>query len=336
MSLVSAVLLSYNCESVVAEAIRSVLLQDYAGPMEIVVSDDASTDRTFAILEAELSRGAGHRRIRLHRRTANSGSKSAHLNDVLPRTSGDILVSFDADDIAAPTRVSRIVAAFAASPQAHAVYSAFSLIDQAGKPHGRGAVPHPAANTDTSRWFARVDAYAAGSTLAVRRPVFELFGPLDPGIHEDIALPFRASLLGECVYVDEPLVRFRRHAGSLTADYEQFASIAAYRRRMMIGIERARRNMQGRLADLRRATELMPERSAEFAALRHIAEESLAQAELSADLVAPAVTRRISALWRLLSFRAYPFETLQHAALALAPGTYLAYKRRSLGVKRST
>jgi hypothetical protein len=103
---------------------------------------------------------------------------------------------------------------------------------------------------------------------------------------------------------------------------------------MLLGIERARRNLQSRLADLQRAEELMPGRSAEFAELRRIAEESLRQAEMTGGLLAPTISTRVSALWRLLRSRAYPDETLQHAALALAPETYLAYKRRSLGVRR--
>lgn len=330
MPLVSAVLLSYNCESLIADAVRGMLRQDYAGPMEIVASDDASTDGTFAILEAELAKAGGNRQVHLLRRRSNSGSKSAHLNDVLPRTAGEILISFDADDIAEPSRVNRIVDTFAASPSIHAVYSSFSQMDPAGRPLGRGFVPHPASNSYSSRWFARVDAYAAGATLAVRRPVMEQFGPLPPDINEDIVLPFRASLLGECVYLDEPLVRVRRHAASLTADHDRLASLAAYRTRMLLGIDRARRNLQSRLADMQRADELIPARCANLAELRCIAEESMRHAELTAGLVASEMSTRLSTLWRLLRSRAYPDDTLQHAALALAPQAYLAYKRRSL------
>jgi len=332
--LVSAVLLSYNCESLVADAVRGILRQDYAGPMEIVASDDASADGTFAILAAELASAGTDRPVRLLRRSSNSGSKSAHLNDVFPRTAGEILVSFDADDSAEPSRVSRIVEAFAASPSIHAVYSTFSQMDPAGRPLGNGFVPHPERGSGTSRWFARVDAYASGATLAVRRPVIEQFGPLEPDINEDIVLPFRASLLGECVYLDEPLVRVRRHAGSLTADHQRFASLTAYRARMLLGIERARRNLQSRLEDIQRAEELMPARAAEFAELRGIAEESVRHAEMTAGLLTPAISTRVSALWQLVRSQAYPDETLQHAALALAPQAYLAYKRRSLGVRR--
>ena len=329
---VCAILLSYNCEGLVADAVGGLLQQDYAGPMAIAASDDASTDRTFDRLRDELARAGPDRPVQLFRRAANSGSKSAHFNDVLPKADGDILVSFDSDDVAEPSRIRRLVETFAASPHVYAVYSGFSQMDSAGRPLGGGFVPHPATHIGTARWFAKVDAYAAGATLAFRRSVAERFGPLAPDINEDVVIPFRASLLGECAYIDEPLVRVRRHAGSLTADHGRLVSLDAYRARMLLGIERARRSLQSRLADLRRAEEMMPGRLADFAELRLIAEESLRHAEWTAGLADSRLTARVAALARLLRARAYPDETMQNLALAVAPRAYLAYKRRALGI----
>ncbi len=331
---VSAILLCYNCADLVAAAVRSLLAQEYAGPVEVIISDDASSDGTFAVACRELAGCRADWTVRTFQRAANSGSKSAHLNDVLPRATGDILISFDADDMSEPTRIRKTVAVFEADPLVQAVYTSFSLIDQDGLPLGTGHVPHPPSNADTRRWFARVDAYAAGTTLAVRRRVVEAFGPLLPDINEDIVLPFRASLLGECVYLDEPLVRVHRHASSLTADHDRFASMTAYRGRMRLGIERARRTLESRLSDIHRVEEMMPRHLADAAELRGIAEESLSHAEMTAGLLAPALTTRVHALWTLVRCGAYRDETLQHAVLALVPQAYLAYKRRSLGIRR--
>ena len=132
---VSAVLLSYNCAEFIAEAVRSVLKQD-CEPMEVVISDDASEDETVAILERELNSYHGPHRIDIRRRINNSGSKSAHLNDVLRRVSGEIIVSFDGDDISEISRVRSIVKVFRRNPTVQAVYSAYSLIDEAGGPLG--------------------------------------------------------------------------------------------------------------------------------------------------------------------------------------------------------
>lgn len=331
---VSAILLTYNCEAFVAEALRSALGQDYDPPMEILVSDDASTDDTVRLVRSELAGYDGPHRVTVQRRSANSGSKSAHLNDIFRSASGEILVSFDGDDISEPSRVRKIAERFRDDPDVQAVYSSFSVIDNLGRSRGAGTVPHPPSRRNTRAWFAQVDAYAAGTTLAVRREVVEKFPPLDPEIHEDIVLPFRASLLGEVEYIPEPLVRARRHAASLTADLEQFASLKDYRGRMRLGIERARRNVRSRLSDLRTAEALMPDRAEELRALERIVHDSLAAAEMTEPLVSPSVVARLSALLRLLRAGAYREDFFQHACLTLIPETFLRYKRRTLGVKR--
>jgi glycosyltransferase involved in cell wall biosynthesis len=328
---VSAILLTYNCARFVREAIRGVFEQDWAEPLQVVVSDDASTDGTYDIACSEASAYHGPYAVTLRQRRTNSGSKSAHLNDVLPSVTGDIIVSFDGDDVSERSRIRRIAEAFR-RPGVHAVYSSYSVIDSFGCPQGGGRVPHPPSPANAAEWFARADAYAAGATLAVRRAVFEAFGPLDPAIHEDVVLPFRASLLGDTVYIDEPLVRFRRHAASLTADLDRFASLDAYRERLYVGIERAQRGAKSRLEDINRAIALMPDRATEFRRLQAVVADSVAKAELTAQLVDPSLARRAGALLRLACSGAYREELLQHVGLALAPGRYLRYKRRAFRV----
>jgi glycosyltransferase involved in cell wall biosynthesis len=327
---VSAILLSYNCAEFIAEAVRSVLDQQCV-PMDVHLSDDASCDGTFEILQAEVARYSGPHRVFLRRRVANAGSKSAHLNDVFSGTMGEILVSFDGDDVSEPFRVRRIVEAFAASSEVQAVYSGYSLIEAGGRRVGRGRVPHPPQHVDTRRWFARVDAYAAGTTLAVRREVVEKFGLLDPAINEDIVLPFRASLLGEVKYLDEDLVRVRRWDGSLTAAPKRFEDIDAYRSRMLQGIESAERQLAGRLSDLDKAERLMPSRADEFDELRRVARSTLADAKATADLLSPSLERRTRCFLRLMRSGAYRDEFVRHACLAFAPNAYLWYKRRARG-----
>jgi GT2 family glycosyltransferase len=329
MKTVTAILLSYNCADFAADALRSALAQD-CEPMELIVSDDASDDSTFDILREEVERYRGPHEVKLRRRTTNSGSNSAHLNDVFPLASGHVMVSFDGDDISEVSRVRRIVDAFAGDPNVQAVYSGCSLIDEAGRPLGRGKVPHPPADADAREWFARVDAYAAGSTLAVRRTVIDSFGPLDPDIHEDIVLPFRASLMGKVEFIDELLVRYRRRSGSLTADYAQFESVENYRARMLKGIEKARRHLECRVADLQTATKLLPQRVDELARLRKVVFASMADAESTAELVSPSLPTRVRALVRLVRSGAYREDFAQNLCLTFAPRSYLRYKRHTL------
>lgn len=331
---ISGILLSFDCAEFVAEALQSALAQD-CEPMELIVSDDASGDETFAILQREIGAYRGPHRVELCRRTTNAGSKSAHLNDAIGRTTGDVLVSFDGDDVSEPSRVRKIVDVFRQDPAVQAVYSGYSLIDETGRSLGSGRVPHPPVGADTPAWFAKVDAYAAGTTLAVRRTVVESFDPLDPAIHEDIVLPFRASLLGEVRYLDEELVKARRRAGSLTESFDRYDSIEDYRSRMRRGIEQARVHLDSRLADLRSAAALMPHRARELEDLRQVVWSSMADAESTANLVDPSWWFRMRALLRLVRTGAYRDDLARNVCLALTPSWYLWYKRRSLGTRRS-
>ncbi len=324
---VTAILLTCNCAGIVSAALQSVLGQQ-GPPLEVLVSDDASTDDTYAVLERELAGYSGPHRVLLRRRALNSGSKSAHLNDVFPRARGRYLVSFDGDDVSEPQRVQRLLAAFAADPRARAVYSDYSILDAAGQAGARRRVRHPPAGADPRPWFARVDAFASGTTLAVRREVVEAFGPLDPQVHEDVVLPFRAALLGTVHHLDEALVRVRRRGDSLTAAYGRFASIEDYRDWWRRGIEGAGRHLASRLADLATAGRLGLVPPAELGRLAAIARASLAEAEASAGLVDPALRVRLRCLMRLAGAGMGREDFLLGAALVFAPRFYLRYKRR--------
>ncbi len=327
--LVSAVLLTYNCETYVGEALSGVVEQDYDN-LQVVVSDDASEDSTFTSLQQAVERLTDRCHIDLRRRHINSGSKSAHLNDVLRNVDGEIIVLFDGDDVSRSSRVRKIVDVFARRPDVQAVYSAYSLIDENGRALGRGHQPKQPSRLRASAWFARVGTYASGGTLAVRRSVVETFGPLLPDVHEDITLPFRASLLGDVAYLDEGLVDARRHPGSLTQDFAVYASVESYRARFIRGVERARAVRDSRLADLRAVEALMPERAGEFEALRAVVSESANDAEKSAGLVSTSFRTRLSTLLQITFSEYYVDSFFRDLSLVLVPRLYVRYKRHQL------
>src|SRR5258708_999170 len=68
--LISVILACYNQEKFVAEAVGGVLSQTYA-PLDIVIVDDCSTDRTPDIIKAELARHPGRTDIRFIRNEQN-------------------------------------------------------------------------------------------------------------------------------------------------------------------------------------------------------------------------------------------------------------------------
>ena len=295
--------------------------------MDILISDDASQDATFTVLQREVAAYQGPHRVTLRRRETNSGSKSAHLNAVFPLAAGRFLISFDGDDIAEPDRARKIIGAFQHNPGVSAVFSDYSYMDGMGRAGSKRRVSHPPPGTDARHWFARVDAYAPGATLAVKRDVVETFGPLDPAINEDVVLPFRASLLGDVRYIDEALVRVRRWEGSLTSDPERLRSVESLRSWLLRGVSQARRQMESRLVDLRKAEQLDLVHPQDLRALSDTIAASMAEAEASACLANPSLLARLRCLVRLTWSGGDWRDFAQNAFLTLAPGLYLKYKQ---------
>ena len=59
--------------------------------------------------------------------------------------------------------------------------------------------------------------YVYGASQTVHRDLFRRFGPIDPAIiHEDIILPFRASLLGGIRFIEQPLGIYREHSQGIS------------------------------------------------------------------------------------------------------------------------
>ena len=77
----------------IAETIESIRRQEYPGPFEVILIDDASSDRT-----AQIVRGMGYRWIKVLRQTKGRG-KAAALNRALESAQHDLIVTLDADAI---------------------------------------------------------------------------------------------------------------------------------------------------------------------------------------------------------------------------------------------
>ena len=101
MPRVSVVIPAYNAEPFLSETLASVEAQTY-DDWEVVVADDASTDRTAEIVETLGSR------FRIVRSQVNEGPAGAR-NRALRETSCELVSFLDADDLLLPTYLERMV-----------------------------------------------------------------------------------------------------------------------------------------------------------------------------------------------------------------------------------
>jgi len=100
--LVSIVVPAYNAEKYIADAIESVLRQTYPY-FELIIVDDASTDRT-----AEVVQSFSDQRIKLIRHASNKGPGAAR-NTAIEAASGKWMAVLDADDQWKANRLERLV-----------------------------------------------------------------------------------------------------------------------------------------------------------------------------------------------------------------------------------
>ncbi len=207
--LVSILLIAFQQESTVAQAVAGALSQTYS-PLEIVLSDDASSDNTFAAMQAAVAGYTGPHHIVLNRNPANLGI-GAHLSHLVSLSKGQMLFVAAGDDVSLPQRCERVMLAWRASDQRLDLIAA-ALIDVDETGH-TGATITPsdlATYHNAADWLTR-PPFVVGAAQAWTRRVFERFGPLPQGVvAEDLVMVLRAVMSGGAVTLAEPLVRYRR------------------------------------------------------------------------------------------------------------------------------
>ncbi len=242
----------YNHERYVREAVAGVLAQTYS-PLEVILSDDCSPDRTFAIMQEMAVAYRGPHEIRLNRNEPNLGI-GGHFSKLLSIARGDIHVGAASDDISDPRRVEKIVEVFRRNPRAQCVWSNARIIDAEGGDvrlfasegfcGDRKGADEPLATASRGPWIV-------GATAAYKTNVCEFFGPLLKGIsQEDAAMAWRCRLLGDICYTPEALVKYRQHGNNLY-DYQTLSVATALgKRRAKEGKKKLRRQA---LQDLKTA-----------------------------------------------------------------------------------
>jgi glycosyltransferase involved in cell wall biosynthesis len=98
----SVLLLTYNQQNFVQEALQSLLDQDYDN-LEIVVSDDSSRDGTWQLISETAKQYCGPKRIILNRNAKNLGVVGNYFK-AFSLSSGEVLFTGAGDDASLPSR----------------------------------------------------------------------------------------------------------------------------------------------------------------------------------------------------------------------------------------
>jgi glycosyltransferase involved in cell wall biosynthesis len=217
--LVTFALFAYNQEQYIREAVEAALAQDYT-PLEIIISDDCSTDRTFSVIKETVAAYEGPHRV-IARQTAKNCGSLLHVADVAKSASGKLLVAAAGDDVSKKLRTSTLVKAWIET-KPWGLCSRYDPIDELGGIKAL-SVAAPVLKGDAfKRYLYEAEGpipIVHGCTSAYDMQVFQYL-QLDSDdyiLAEDGALTVLINLLGQKIaHLDESLILYRECEGSLT------------------------------------------------------------------------------------------------------------------------
>ena len=108
--LVTFALFAYNQERFITAAVEAAFAQTYQ-PLEIIISDDGSSDKTYETILSLVQRYRGPHTVRAVQTEFNKGILS-HVLSVVNKSHRDLIVVAAGDDISEPNRVTLLFEAW--------------------------------------------------------------------------------------------------------------------------------------------------------------------------------------------------------------------------------
>ncbi len=229
---ISVCMATYNGERWILAQLKSVLEQ--LGPNdEVILVDDCSSDSTV-----DRARSLSDTRILIFQNEANLGVDTT-FEKALKLARGSFIFLCDQDDLWCPDKVRRTMQVFSDRPEVTLVLSDAQLID--GDDHliapsyfgirGR-FVPGVMANIMKSKFL--------GCAMAFRRSLRERFLPFPhpiPG--HDMWIGVVNEFYGRTYFIEEPLIRYRRHGSNASPLQRQsLKKMLAWRWQLIAGLAR--------------------------------------------------------------------------------------------------
>lgn len=235
---------SYNQEKTIHLAIEGALAQTYS-PLEIIISDDCSTDNTYEIARRTVAAYGGPHTVIVNRNPENLGL-TRHVNRVFELAKGELILGSAGDDISFPNRTECLMEAYMRSGKGPAlIHSNVEAIDQEGRTLDMRSPPVEKRKM-TMEQIATSEAIYIGATAAFSRELLTAFGPI---IHnrsfEDLVWGFRAAIVDRLIYVNAPLVHYRVGTGLSSYDpcklsWREFLARLSDRRMIQIDVLKQR------------------------------------------------------------------------------------------------
>jgi glycosyltransferase involved in cell wall biosynthesis len=211
---VSVVIPTYNRADLLGEAVESALAQDWV-PLEVIVVDDGSTDRTAELL-ADSERDFGERLRVIHQR--NSGESRARNAGILSARH-EFIALLDSDNRWLQRKLRRQMELFSQDPAPDLTFTAYTAFGDVPKEHV--ALDSWDGSQEDALEQLLEGCCINTSTVVATRKCLTAAGMFDETLRccQDHDLWLRIAAEGNRIaYLPEPLTEYRVHGGAVSTD----------------------------------------------------------------------------------------------------------------------
>lgn len=206
----SVILPAYNAEKYIREAIDSILNQTYTD-FELIIADDASTDKTKEIIDSYKDM----RIIKSHNRTKKG--KIETVNRLFKFCTGKYLTIHDADDFSLEARFEKQLKLFKVDTDLVLVGGNFFSINKKNKILAKSNL---LSDSDKLKEGMYTGPKFHCPTVIFRKSVLEkvkyIYRPFFKDYNEDYDLCFRVCELGKVTNIMDPIYYYRITENSLS------------------------------------------------------------------------------------------------------------------------
>lgn len=206
--LISIALCTYNGLAFLPEQMQSFLDQDYQN-LEIVVVDDGSTDGTYELLKQYLKENSN---IRLYQNPETLGF-NRNFEKALGLCNGEFIAFADQDDIWDLNKISKLRA------NVHdnlLIYHDSEFIIN-GKLSGKKISDNHRFIKGKCEPYLLYDNCISGHACLISKKLLPHILPFPKNMYYDWWIGYTAANIGKLDFINQPLVKHRRHAASSTA-----------------------------------------------------------------------------------------------------------------------
>jgi glycosyltransferase involved in cell wall biosynthesis len=215
--LVSYCLFTYNQEKYIKDAIEGALAQTYS-PLEIIISDDCSSDLTYEIIQETIKDYNGPHKVIVNRNEKNLGI-GGHVSKVFyTLINGEYIITCAGDDISKKEHVVKAVNYLEQFPEIKMVDLNAQIIDQNNKVIRNIDLDFKIKKFTIQEYLKLENIYFFAPGRIFSKELIDKFNPISKNCPtEDSVLVFRSLLLGGFYRVNDPLVFYRKHDANFSS-----------------------------------------------------------------------------------------------------------------------